>query len=258
MHRKLRAVTGSSEGHIMIRFSLALISGLCLGMPALAGSWADGMFQELSRDFGSVARGPELTYPFRFTNNTGQTIHVASVRVSCGCTAAQALQTNVEPGKSGSILATMDTRRFLGHKRVTIFVQFDQPQWDEVRLWVQANSRDDLSITPEGLAFGQTSRGSQPVRTVTVTFYGNNQWAVQRAQPESGYVQTYVKEVRRDPTEVAYQITAKIRPDTPAGKWFSDVWLKTNDPSVERVRIPVTVDVEPVATVNSRVLKPKL
>jgi hypothetical protein len=242
----------------MIRFTLALVSGLCLGMPALAGSWADGMFQELSRDFGSVARGPELTFPFRFTNKTGQTVHVASVRVSCGCTAAQALQTDVESGNSGLILATMDTRRFFGHKRVTIFVQFDQPQWDEVRLWVQANSRDDLSITPEGLAFGQTGQGSQPVRTVTVTFYGNNQWTVQRAQAESGYVQTNIKEIRRDPGEVAYLVTARIRPDTPAGKWFSDVWLKTNDASVQRVRIPVTVDVEPVATANSRSLRPRL
>src|ERR1700758_3792612 len=108
----------------MFRFSLAVISGLCLGMPALAGSGADGMFQELSKDFGTVARGPELSFPFRFTNNTGQTVHAASVRVSCGCTTAQALQTDVEPGKTGVILASMDTRRFLGAKRVTIFVQF--------------------------------------------------------------------------------------------------------------------------------------
>src|SRR5262249_48732354 len=107
----------------MFRYSLAVISSLCLGMPALAGSWADGMFQELSKDFGSVARGPELSFPFRFTNNTSQPLHVASVRVSCGCTAAQALQTDIEPGKTGVILASMDTRRFFGTKTVTIYVQ---------------------------------------------------------------------------------------------------------------------------------------
>jgi Protein of unknown function (DUF1573) len=242
----------------MFRFSLAVISGLCLGMPALAGSGADGMFQELSKDFGTVARGPELSFPFRFTNNTGQTVHVASVRVSCGCTTAQALQTDVEPGKTGVILASMDTRRFLGAKRVTIFVQFDRPQWSESRLWVQANSRDDLSISPDGLAFGQTSQGSHPVQTVTVTFYGNGQRTIEESRGDSAYIQTAVKELQRNPTEVSYQVRASIRPDTPAGKWFSDVWLKTNDPSMPRIRIPLTVDVEPVATAQAKAAKPKL
>jgi len=242
----------------MFRFSLAVISGLCLGMPARADSWADGMFQELSKDFGAVARGPELSFPFRFTNNTGRAVHVASVRVSCGCTSAQALQTDIEPGKTGVILALMDTRRFLGPKRVNIFVQFDQPQWGETQLSVQAHSRDDLTVSPDGLAFGQTSQGSRPAQTVTITFYGNSQWTIQDARGDSAYIQTAVKELRRNPTDVSYQVTARIRPDTPVGKWFSDVWLKTNDPSVPRIRIPLTVDVEPVATVQSKAAKPKL
>jgi hypothetical protein len=228
-------------------------------MPALAGPWAEGMFQELSKDFGSVARGPELSYPFRFANNSGQTVHISSVRVSCGCTSAQALQNEIEPGKTGVILAQMDTRRFFGHKQVSIYVQFDRPQWDEARLWVRANSRDDLSVSPEGLAFGQANQGSQPSKSVTVTFYGNGQWAVQEAQGESSYIQTSVKELRRDATGVSYEVTAKIRPDTPAGRWYSDIWLKTNDASVPRIRVPLTVEVEPVATVRSKEpKKPKL
>jgi hypothetical protein len=216
------------------------------------------MFQELSKDFGSVARGPELSFPFRFTNNTGQMLHVSSVRVSCGCTSAQALQSVIEPGQGGVIVATMDTRRFFGNKTVTIFVQFDQPQFDESRLSVHAYSRDDLAVSPDGLAFGQASKGSRPARSVTVTLYGNSQWAVQEASPESGYVLTSVKELRRTPTEVSYQITATIRPDTPVGKWFSDVWLKTNDGASPRVRVPLTVDIEPVVTAKSSAPKPKL
>src|SRR5262249_51239835 len=132
------------------------------------------------------------------------------------------------------------------------------PQWDEVRLSVHANSRDDLSVSPEGLAFGQTIQGSQPAKSVTVTFYSNTQWAVQEARPESGYIQTAIKELRRTPTEVTYQVTASIRPDTPVGKWFSDVWLRTNDPSVSQVRVPLTVEVEPVATARAKASKPKL
>ena len=40
----------------------------------------------------------------------------------------------------------MDTTRFLGVKSVTIYVQFDQPNYQEVRLWVRANGRDDVMM----------------------------------------------------------------------------------------------------------------
>src|SRR5262245_34254592 len=120
----------------MLRYSLVVLLGLCVGGRASA-SWADALFDELSRDFGSVPRGPTLTHPFRLVNKTGARVHIASVRVSCGCTSAQALQQDLAPGQETAILVHMDTRRFTNTKNVTIFVTFDQPRFEEVRLWVQ-------------------------------------------------------------------------------------------------------------------------
>src|SRR5215212_1111310 len=71
----------------MFRYSFAILLGLCAAGTARA-SWADGLFDELSRDFGSVPRGPTLQHPFRLVNKTNQHVHIASVRVSCGCTSA--------------------------------------------------------------------------------------------------------------------------------------------------------------------------
>src|SRR5438132_6705946 len=114
----------------MFRFGLIIASVLWATAPARAGSWADSLFEELSKDFGSVSRGPALTYPFRLTNNTDKKVHISGVRVSCGCTTASALKTELEPGESTSIQATMDTRRFIGVKNVTLYVSFDQPHWE--------------------------------------------------------------------------------------------------------------------------------
>ena len=228
----------------MFRYSFAIVLGLCTCGAASAASWADSMFEELSKDFGSVPRGPTLTHPFHLTNRTGQTVHIAGVRVSCGCTSASAVQTELAPGQGTAIVAQMDTRRFAGIKAVTIFVQFDQPSWEEVRLWVQANSRDDVSISPESLAFGQTRRGSSPSASATVAFMGNGYMRITGASCESNYVLMTVKEIRRDDNEVNYQVTARIRPDTPVGKWYTDIWLTTNNGSTSRVRVPLTVDIE--------------
>jgi hypothetical protein len=171
-------------------------------------------------------------------------VHISSVRVSCGCVSASAQDTVLAPGQSTAILASMDTRRFVGSKGVTIYVSFDQPRRDEVRLWVQANSRDDLLITPETFALGQVKRGSVPSATVTVSLAGNGQWQITEVARASNYIVTDVKELRRDVAEVSYQVTAAVRADTPVGKWYTDIWLKTNNPAVPIVRVPLTVEIE--------------
>src|SRR5438105_14769224 len=115
----------------MTRHWFAAMFGLAsLTAPAFAGTWADAMFKDRSRDFGSVQRGPTLTHAYQLTNNTNYPIHIANVRVSCGCVSAGAMQTDVAPGQSTSILANMDTRRFMGPKQVTIFVTLHRPQWE--------------------------------------------------------------------------------------------------------------------------------
>src|SRR5262249_52592115 len=60
---------------------------------------------------------------------------------------------------------------------------------------------------------------------------------------DSNYVQSAVKEVRRDMGEVSYQLTAAMRPDAPAGKWYTDVWLQTNNPTTPRLRVPLSVEI---------------
>lgn len=246
----MRGSKGSREGVTMFRQSLAFVVGLCLTSPLVAASWADGMFEELSKDFGSVPRGPLLSHPFRFTNNTGMPVHIAGVRVSCGCVSAQALETNLAPGQSTAILAHMDTRRFNGVKSVTIYVQLDQPRYEEVRLWVQANSRDDVTVTPDSLTFGKIKRGSSPSTQVNITFLGSSQLQIVSALSESNYVQTSLRELRRDMAETTYQLMARLRSDAPVGKWYSDVWLTTNNPATPRIRVPLQVEIESTLTVS--------
>jgi hypothetical protein len=233
----------------MMRYSVVLLAGLCATAPASAGAF-DPMFDSLSKDFGSVPRGPMLTHHFRVTNTTDQPVHVAGVRVSCGCVSAAVLQDTLAPGQSTSLVAYMDTRRFSGLKSVTVYVQFDRPHWEEVRLWVQANGRDDLTVAPEALALGQAKRGSMPSGTVTVTSLGNAGWQIVGVERESNYVLPTLTETKRQGGEVSYQVTAKIRADAPVGKWFTDVWLKTNNPAMPRVRVPLTVEIESALSVS--------
>jgi hypothetical protein len=219
-----------------------------------AATWADGLFEELSKDFGSVPRGPTLSHHFRVVNNTRSPVNISRVHVSCGCVSASALKSYLKPGEETTVLAQMDTTRFTGPKTVTVSVQFDQPNFEEVRLWVQANGRNDFALAPDSIAFGQVKRGGSPTASVNVTFYGHTGAQIVSAKGESNYIHPVVAEVRRTEYETVYRVTAKLRKDTPVGKWYTDVWLKTNVESLPHLRVPLTVDVESPLTISPHLL----
>jgi hypothetical protein len=233
----------------MLRYCFVVLVGLAAASPVGAAAWADGMFEEVSKDFGSVPRGPTLTHHFRLTNNTGSPVHIAGIRVSCGCTTATAIDSYLAPGQASSILAQMDTRRFFGVKNVTIYVQFDQPRWDEVRLWVQANGRDDVMLNPDTIAFGRVKRATSPVSNVTVTLTSGD-WQVQSIQSESNYIQPAIKLVRHEAGELVYEVSARLRADAPVGKWYTDIWLATTNPAMPRIRVPLTVEIESALNIS--------
>jgi hypothetical protein len=233
----------------MSRYCFVLLAGFVVAAPAGAATWADSMFDEMSKDFGSVPHGSLQTHNFRVVNNTKQPVHIASVGVSCGCTHAEALKTSLQPGEETAIVARMDTSRFFGVRSVTVTVQFDQPAFQEARLWVQANSRSDFSVSPDGLAFGEIKRSDTPSVSTTVTFYGSPT-QITDVKSESNYVQTTITDVKTPGGQTAYQLTAKLRNDVPVGRWYTDIWLKTNNAEIPQIRVPVTVEIDSALSVS--------
>lgn len=238
----------------MLRYSAVLLLALWAAGQAEAASWADRLFDELSKDFGSVPRGPALVHHFRIANRTSTPVNIASIRVSCGCATAQVLKAALLPGEETAILVRMDTTRFTGVKSVTIFVVFDRPNPDEVRLMVSAVGRDDFSMSPDTLAFGQVRKASTATVSTTITFFGSTPIQITDVRCETNYVQTILQELPRKKNVSTYQLTARLRNDTPVGKWYSDIWLKTNNTGLPQIRVPVTVEVESALSVSPEVV----
>ncbi len=237
----------------MLRYSLVMLAGFVSAGPALAGTWAEGLFEEKNKDFGSVPRGPELTHNFRIKNNTGGAVTLSGARVSCNiCSSVSLVKTQLQPGEETTVNVKMHTSRFLGPKTIHVFVSFSQPQFSEVLLWVQANARDDVNVAPDALAFGSVRRGAAPALSTTISFYGNLASQVVGVESETNYIQTEFKKVesKNGTSEAAYQVTAKVRGDAPAGKWYTDVWVKTNNAAMPKIRVPLTVEIESALSVS--------
>jgi hypothetical protein len=137
----------------------------------------------------------------------------------------------------------LDTRRVSGLLEKPIFVQLDRPRREEVRLIVKANIRTDLILAPETLVFGRVKQGSSQDASVTVLFAGKANCKILDAKCASEYVKAQVEQLPEDSSGISYRVTAHLLPGLPVGSWYTTVWLRTDNPSLPRFPIGVTVEV---------------
>ena len=103
-------------------------------------------------------------------------------------------------------------------------------------------------MSPDTLAFGNVPRGKTAKARTKVTFTSDPNWEVKESKSTGGYVGVSHKLDSRNGNTVTYEITATLDKDCPVGNWTADVYLKTSNSAIEKLRIPVTVNVTaPVA-----------
>jgi hypothetical protein len=236
----------------MNRLTMAVAAAMVTAAPAWAGP--GDLFAEKVMDFGVSPKGTILVHYFRFTNTTKQPLTLGNPRVSCGCVSAAVSTNQVKPGETAAVIAYMDTRRIPTPnttKSVLVYVPFVAPVQEEVTLRVQTVARDDLMMSPDTLAFGAVKKGHEAKTTTKVTFLSDPNWQITEAKSTGGYVKAEVKQDTRAGGLVTYEVTAILDKDCPAGNWVSDINLKTSNPAIPKLRIPVTVNVTAPAVAAS-------
>ncbi|HEY3963298.1 MAG TPA: DUF1573 domain-containing protein [Planctomycetaceae bacterium] len=228
-----------------IRMLQAALGGLVLfvwHIPTFAqdARWAERMFSELNHDFGAVARGADVKYRLKITNNIQQTVHIADVTTSCGCTAARPEKETLGRGESTNVEITMNTVKFEGHKSSSVTVIFDRPAHAEVRIPIESYIRRDVVLTPGGAQFGSVAKGTSLNRTIGIAYAGRNDWKIRDVICRNPHVQAQVVETQRAAGIVKYDLRIALKDSAPLGPFRDQVILITNDPGSSS--IPVLLD----------------
>ena len=226
---------------------------LCLGRSVHADDWAKDMFTHTEHNFGAVARGAKAEHPFTFQNLFEEDIYILSVRSSCGCTTPTSTKTVVKKWEKADILATIDTRSFMGHKEAAITVKLGfagSPVTNEVILKVSCYIRSDVVVQPGVIQFGSVAHGATEERSVTVSYAGRNDWAIKSIETTNPYFQGQAVETSRQAGQVTYQLTVKLADGTPAGYLKDQLVLVTNDLNSQTARVPVPVEGVVIAAIT--------
>jgi hypothetical protein len=225
----------------------SLIILLCVGW-VTSRSEAQGplatLFEERAHDFGTVPLGSKRVHAFTVTNTTREPLRILSIRIPCNCVTAWATKKELAPGESTTIVAQLDTRRFAGSITKSCFVLFDQPR-DEVQLVLRAFSHERLFFEPETLAFGRLKKGASRERSMTISISDLNLGGALKPISQSDFVQANVEVISESPGSASFRLTARLRPDLPVGDWYCTIELRSNNPSLASIQVPLTVTIDP-------------
>ncbi|MEZ6062056.1 MAG: DUF1573 domain-containing protein [Planctomycetaceae bacterium] len=223
--------------------------------------WADGMIKTPKVDFGVIATGSEAKKLVEVQNIYNQTVHISSVRTTCGCSAATVGQTTVQPGETAFVEVAMNTRKFKQRKDSNLIIQFDAPQFSEVRVPITAYIRTDVVFDPGMVRFGNVDYGKSGQAVVKIAYAGRPDWEIVDVRISNHDLTVDRKQTNRSAGRVDYDLTVTLSENARAGQLRDLVTLVTNDQSNPYVPLMVEGTVVPditvtPSTVNVRALAP--
>ena len=234
---------------------LAVAAGLAAsGRPAAAQEWAKKMFSVTSHNFGTVARGSKTEYRFVFRNLYEEDIHVSGVRTSCGCTSPSVTKKLLKTHETSEVVATFNTRTFLGQHGATLTVTFDRPFTAEVQLRVAGNIRGDVTFEPPSVNLGNVDLGRGAEQRVRVTHIGSAPWEISDVRSANANFEVLLSKPRHSGSQSTYDLTLRLRPDAPAGYINDQLILVTNDPRATQIPMDVEGRVVAAVTVSPQLL----
>lgn len=183
---------------------------------ASAADWAVKLFDATSHDFGTVARGAETEYRFRFHNPFVEEVHVASVTSSCGCTTPRVENATLSTFQESEVIARFNTDSHQGFKSATVTVTFDKPYYAQVQLRVSGEIRSDVTVRPGSIDFGSVEFGTLAERTVRIESYLSN-WNIAEVKTAHPFLAVEARPVAGSSSRGVYDLIAKLSPEAPVG-----------------------------------------
>ena len=241
-----------------IPFLFAMLAVLTVPASALHAQqnsdWALKMFEETSHNFGVVARGSEVQHRLKLTNIYQETVQIADVKTSCGCSAARPSQNTLNSLDVAYIEISMDTKKFTRQKDSSVIITFSAPQVAEVRIPISAYIRTDVVTEPGSVNFGNLDQGAAASRTVEINYAGRPDWKITGVQNLPQYLTADLQEVSRTPQSVKYQLKVNLAPTSTVGAFRSVIQLITDDANNPQVPLLVEGEIVPDIVVNPGVV----
>ena len=94
-------------------------------------------FVQTTFDFGEIKQGDKVEHEFKFKNTGKSKLLIRKTRASCGCTAIQTGDKEIDAGDEGTVKVVFNSRGKSGRQNKTITVITNDPKRPRIVLWIK-------------------------------------------------------------------------------------------------------------------------
>lgn len=218
--------------------AILVLAGLVLAAVAWAAPAKTPkiVFKQDAWNFGKAKGGEDLVHEFIFKNEGDAALNIKNVETTCGCTAALVSDRTLEPGKSGKVKVTFNTRGYSGEVSRFVYVDSDDPVAPRIQLKISASvdvqPQPRIDLNRYGFDGGLLVEGDDLIAPVTIFNKGELELQVEATLPGAKFLIGGKPAVF--PVKIAagkdLEVMVKMSLATRMGPVREYVLLKSNDP----------------------------
>lgn len=188
-------------------------------------------------DFGDVWIGGKLEHAYEIRNVGEVVLDITSVKPSCGCTLAGEYDKKIEPGKTGRIPVSMDSKKLHGSFSKSVRVTTNDPANQNLNLTLKGNVKHYVNVEPSSVNFGQIKPGE--TKDLTVKLTNNSEEPLQLTMTDPLPTDTFTVELKEIAPGKEFELCVKSKPPYQEGHNNAAVTIKTNNPNQPELQVRV-------------------
>lgn len=193
-------------------------------------------FEQTVIDAQAGPKDKEYVGVYAFTNTGRESVTIANVSSSCGCTTPELNKKTYAPGESGEIKAKFDFGSRTGKQSKTITVLIEGEPKERIQLRLNVEIPQPLAIAPRVLSW--SAEENLKPKTITITVGEGIPGHPSVADPAPAGYQFSFKKVADQPNQFTLTVTPTQGEPTERGRRFSIELIDHKDPEKVIATIP--------------------
>ncbi len=224
------------------------------------GAYPQIELETLHYDMGLIANDRSSEGRIKVYNRGGAPLKISGVATSCGCTQGKMSADVIEPGGEAYIDVTVDPFRIPAFDSTkTLTVSSNDPSGGgKASVKVTVKVTPEIAWEPKVLDFGVVEKGQSKALTVRVRQMSDQKFELLEAEASDRgqFSETTYAKVPEAAWQTSghpeYDINLKILPNATAGSRRAQLNLLTNLTRLQRVVIPVVMNIVGVYTLDTQ------
>lgn len=196
-------------------------------------------FDAYTHDFGKIYSGEKVIHKFKFKNHGDGELIIDKVKSACGCTAALSTKKNIKKNEEGEIEVKFNSGKYVGKIAKSIFVHSNDPVNPKVKLVIEMNIIEEVSVTPKRINFGVIRMGSSCSVNFEIKILPGSKIKILKVETSFPYIKLKEKEKGED----ALNYEVALRGVEEFGKFNGFIFVHTNSEKKPKIDVPFNGEV---------------